>query len=229
MSARFTTRVALLAACALLCAPVAASAHGDAASHYLETTSLYAAFGNQPSEQTELELIGLLDAAKRAHYPLKVALIANETDVLDMPEMLGKPQAYAEYVVGALKGVRVAVDAPVLVISPSGLGLAGPKPPGGLAGIAPAAGATGEDLAVAAKAAVRALATASGHPLPADVPPAKVPLVAPKSAPSSGYGLGGLTPFVVFAAIFGSAVALYEGRSRLARRRAHITPTGGAA
>jgi hypothetical protein len=127
--------------------------------------------------------------------------------------------------------VRVRVDAPVLVVSPSGLGLAGPKPVGGLAGIAPAAGASGDELAVAAQGAVRALAAASGHPLPTVVPPAKVPVVAPRSSggPDSGYGLGGLTPFVVFAAIFGSALALYEGRARLARRRAHVTPTGEAA
>jgi hypothetical protein len=133
-------------------------------------------------------------------------------------------------VVEQLEGVRVTVNAPVLVVSPSGLGLAGPKPAGGLAGIAPATGATGDDLAVAAQAAVRKLATAAGHPLPASVPPATVPVVAPTSGPDSGYGLGGLTPFVVFAAIFGSALALYEGRARLARRRRErITPTGEAA
>jgi hypothetical protein len=226
MSVRITVLAAL---CVLLCAPAVALAHGDAASHYLETGSLYPSFAAQPSQDVELQLIGLLDAAGQAGYPLKVALLADESDVIDMPEMLGKPQAYAEYVVAQLEGVRVAVDAPVLVVAPSGLGLAGPKPPGGLAGIAPAAGASGDDLAAAAQAAVRALATASGHPLPDDVPPAKVGVVAPRSAPDSGYGLGGLTPFVVFAAIFGSALALYEGRARLARRRAHITPTGEAA
>jgi len=233
MSTRISIRspgVVIAALCTLLCAPAVALAHGDASSHYLETGSLYAAFGNPPTEQTELQLIGLLDAAKQAHYPLKVALVANESDVIDMPEMLGKPQAYADYVVASLKGVRVAVDAPVLVVTPSGLGLAGPKPPGGLAGIQPANGATGEDLAMAAQAAVRQLATASGHPLPANVPPAKVPVVAPSGGTGSGYGLGGLVPVAVFAAIFGSALAFYEGRSRLLRRRrGHITPTGEVA
>ena len=47
----------------------------------------------------------------------------------------------------------------------------------------------------------------SGHPLPANVPPAKVPVVAPASGGTgSGYDLGGLTPFAVFVAIFGSAL-----------------------
>jgi hypothetical protein len=224
MSVRFSV---LAVSCALLCAPAVAFAHGDAASHYLETGSLYPSFAAQPSQDVELELIGLLDAAQKAHYPLKVALLAGESDVNDMPEMLRKPQAYAEYVVAQREGVRVAVDAPVLVVSPSGLGLAGPKPSGGLAGIAPAAGASGDDLARAAQAAVRRLATAAGHPLPADVPPAKVPVVEVGGTDSGGYGLGGLTPFVVFAAIFGSALAFYEGRAR--RRRGRITPTGEAA
>ncbi len=175
---------------------MAASAHGDAASHYLETGSLYPSFAAQPSQDVELQLIGLLDAAERAHYPLKVALLADASDVIDMPEMLGKPQEYAEYVVAQLEGVRVAVHAPVLVVSPSGLGLAGAgaNAPAALAGIAGAAGGTGDQLAVAAQAAVRALAAKSGHPLPANVPPAQVPVVAPQSTPGSGYGLGGLTP-----------------------------------
>lgn len=234
MSPRFSIRspgAVIAAVCALLCAPAVALAHGDAASHYLETTSLYAAFGNQPSEQAELRLIGLLDAAKQAHYPLKVAMLANESDVMDMPEMLGKPQAYADYVVAALKSVRVPVDAPVLVITPSGLGLAGPRPDGALQGIAAPTGATGDELAAVAMVAVRRLAEVSGHPLPANVPAAKVPVVPPTSTGNgSGYGLGGLVPIAVFAAIFGSALALYEGRVRLARRkRGRITPTGEAA
>ncbi|MDX6225384.1 MAG: hypothetical protein QOE64_1760 [Frankiales bacterium] len=232
MSFRFSIRsprVVIAALCTLLCAPAVALAHGDAASHYLETGSLYAAFGNQPSESVELQLIGLLDAAKQAHYPLKVAMLANESDVMDMPEMLGKPQEYAEYVVASLKGVRVPVNAPVLVVTPSGLGLAGPQPDGALAGLAGPTGATGDDLAKVAQVAVRHLAEVSGHPLPAHVPPATVPVVAPSGGTGTSYDLGGLVPIAVFAVIFGSALALYEGRARLRRRRGHTTPTGEAA
>jgi hypothetical protein len=223
--------VVLAALFVLLGAPAVALAHGDAASHYLETGSLYPSFAAQPSEQVELQLIGLLDAAQRAHYPLKVALLADSSDVFDMPEMLGKPQQYAEYVVAQLKGVRVPVDAPVLVVSPSGIGLAGPQPSGALAGLPAPAGATGDDLAKVAQAAVRQVAAASGHPLPANVPPAKVPVVAQTGGGTgSGYGFGGLAPIAVFAVIFGGALALYEGRSRHARRRRErITPTGEAA
>jgi hypothetical protein len=226
-------RVVLAALLVLLSAPAIAFAHGDAASHYLETGSLYPSFAAQPSEAVELQLIGLLDAAQAKGYPLKVALIADETDVIDMPAMLRHPQQYADFVVAQLKGVGVPVDAPVLVVSPAGIGTAGPQPSGALAGLDVPAGASVEALATVAQAAVRQAAEASGHALPANVPPAAVPAVAPSdtgSGSGSGYDLSGLTPILVFAAIFGSALAFYEGRSRLARRRrGRVTPSGGAA
>jgi hypothetical protein len=223
-------RVVLTALLALLSAPAIAFAHGDAASHYLETGSLYPSFAAQPSEAVELQLIGLIDASKRAGYPLKVALIAEESDVIDMPAMLRHPQQYAEYVVAQLKGARVPVDAPLVVVSPSGVGMAGPQPSGALAGLNVPAGARGDELATVAQAAVRQIAQASGHPLPANVPPAKVAIVTPSGGSGSSYDLGGLVPIAVFAAIFGSALAFYEGRSRLARRRrVSITPSGEAA
>ena len=50
---------------ALAVAP-AAHAHGDPASHYLETDALYPSFARQPSPARELELLGLLEAADRA-------------------------------------------------------------------------------------------------------------------------------------------------------------------
>jgi hypothetical protein len=223
-----TPRVVLTALLVLLTAPAVAFAHGDAASHYLETGSLYPSFTVQPSESVELQLIGLIDAAKDAGYPLKVALIGDEADVIDMPGMLREPQQYAEYVVTQLKGARVPVDAPVVVVSPAGVGMAGPQPSGALAGLQVPAGARGDELATVAQAAVRQVAEASGHALPANVPPASVPVLEPDNGP--GTDLSSLTPFLVFAAIFGSALAFYEGRSRLARRRREsLTPSGEAA
>jgi hypothetical protein len=229
MSTLRSPRALLAALLVLLGLPAIASAHGDAASHYLETSSLYPSFAKQPSQAVELQLLGLLDAAKASGYPLKVALVADSSDVIDMPEMLGKPQAYAEFLERQLEGVRVAVDAPILVIAPSGVGIAGPHADGVLEGLGAPTGATGDELAALAQTAVRQVAAAGGHALPANVPPAKVPVIAPTSAPGSGYDLGGLAPIAVFAAVFGSAVALYEGRTRLARRRrGRMTPTGEA-
>jgi hypothetical protein len=73
-------------------------------------------------------------------------------------------------------------------------------------------------------AAVRKVAKTGGHPLPANVPPMKVPVVPPSNSSSGpGYDLSGLTPFAVFIAIFGSAVLYLQIRTRLARRRVPTT------
>ena len=117
----------VLAACGLAAAllvgtPVAALAHGDPASHYLESDVLYPAFGDRPTAHTELRLLGLLHAADNAGYPLGVALVATEADLTDDVSMLQRPQDYAEYVVAQLGLSRAR---PVLVITPAGYGLAG--------------------------------------------------------------------------------------------------------
>ena len=178
----------LLAACGLAAAllvgtPVAALAHGDPASHYLESDVLYPAFGDRPTAQTELRLLGLLHAAEIAGYPLGVALVATEADLTDDASMLQRPQDYAEYVVAQLGLSRAR---PVLVITPAGYGLAGAaaaadgrahlvtRPEAArLIGSLPPVGAGGEGLAESALGAVRLLAAESGHPLPAVVAPAR--------------------------------------------------------
>ena len=58
------------------CVAAPASAHGDPAGHYLETDQLYPSFANRPSQALELQLLGLLQAAARRGYPIKVALVA---------------------------------------------------------------------------------------------------------------------------------------------------------
>jgi hypothetical protein len=209
-------RAFLAAAIAVLCAPAVALAHGDPASHYLETGSLYPGFEHQPSQNVELQLMGVLDAAKKAGYPIKVSLIS-AADVADTPEMLNKPQEYAEYVVGALVGSRVPVEAPVVIVSPAGIGVAGPgaeRMPG------VKTGQDGNALAAAAMTAVRDIAAKAGHPLPAHIPPAQVAVASPKGGGLPDVDLGALTPLLVFAVIFGGAALLFELRQRLARRGA---------
>jgi hypothetical protein len=206
----------LAAAIAVLCAPAVALAHGDPASHYLETGSLYPGFEHQPSEQVELQLMGLLDAAKQAGYPIKVSLIS-AADVADTPEMLNKPQEYAEYVAGALVGSRIPVEAPVVIVSPAGIGVAGPgaeEMPG------VATGRSGDELARVAITTVRELATRAGHPLPAHVAPAPAAVAPPKGGGLPDVDAGALTPLLVFAVIFGGAALLFELRQRLSRRGA---------
>jgi hypothetical protein len=209
-------RAFLAAAIAVLCAPAVALAHGDPASHYLETGSLYPSFEHQPSQNVELQLIGVLDAAKKAGYPIKVSLVT-AADVADTPEMLNKPQEYAEYVVGALVGSRVPVEAPVVIVTPAGIGVAGPGAEE-MRGVT--TGTTGDALARAAMTAVRDIAAKAGHPLPAHIPPAQVAVAPPKGGGLPDVDLGALTPLLVFAVIFGGAALLFELRTRLSRRGA---------
>lgn len=209
-------QITLATLAAALIAPALALAHGDPASHYLETGSLYPGFAAQPSQNVELELIGMLTAAEKAGYPVKVALVGGIDDVADNPGMLKRPQEYAEYVVSALEGSRIPVQAPVMIVSPYGIGVAGP----GAEAMPDAVTGTGGDaLARAAMTAVRGAADAAGHPLPAHVPPAQV-AVPPPSSGGSGYDLGGLTPLLVFAVVFGGIALLFELRARLSRRSA---------
>lgn len=210
-------RAFLAAAIAVLCAPAVALAHGDPASHYLETGSLYPGFDLQPSQDVELQLIGVLDAAKDAGFPLKVAIVSSEADVSDNPEMLNKPQEYADYVVGALVGSRVPVEAPVVIVTPVGIGVAGP---GAEKMTAVKTGQGGDALARAAMTAVRDIAADAGHPLPAHIPPAQVAVVSPKGGGLPDVDFGALTPLFVFAVIFGGAALLFELRQRLSRRGA---------
>jgi hypothetical protein len=209
-------RAFLAAAIAVLCAPAVALAHGDPASHYLETGSLYPSFEHQPSQNVELQLLGVLGAAKKAGYPIKVSLVT-AADVADTPEMLNKPQEYAEYVVGALVGSRVPVEAPVVIVTPAGIGVAGPGA-AEMPGVA--TGKTGDALAAAAMTAVRDIAAKAGHPLPANIPPAQVAVVPPKGGGLPSVDFGALTPLIVFAVIFGGAALLFELRTRLSRRGA---------
>jgi hypothetical protein len=209
-------RAFLAAAIAVLCAPAVALAHGDPASHYLETGSLYPSFEHQPSQDVELQLIGVLDAAKKAGYPIKVSLVTR-ADVADTPEMLNKPQEYAEYVVGALVGSRIPVEAPVIIVTPTGIGVAGPGAEE-MRGVV--TGTTGDQLARAAMTAVRDIAAKAGHPLPAHIPPAQVAIVPPTGGGLPRVDIGALTPLFVFAVIFGGAALLFELRTRLSRRGA---------
>ena len=215
-------RVLLAALLVLLTVPVAAWAHGDPTTHYLETSDFYPGFSvKRPSQATELQLMGLMDAAKQAGYPMKVSILGDESDVSDQPEMLKKPQKYANFVATELKRSKVPLVGPVVIVSPHGIGVAGP----GAEELDLTTGDDGEQLAAAATTAIRQLAQAGGHPLPANVAPAKVPVVEPVKTSGPGYDLSGLTPFAVFIAIFGSAVLYLQIRTRLARRHVHTPQT----
>jgi hypothetical protein len=179
----------LLAAACLpaLAAAGDAQAHGDPATHFLEGDVLYPAVASRPSQERELALIGLLRAAGQRGYPIKVALIATSADLALDPTMLRAPQRYAAFVAGQLQGAH-PLRAPLLVVTPYGFGVAGPVPRDvSFAGLRVPARADGDALAVAATTAVRRLARAGGHALPAHVAPAGF-VYSPASGHDRGWG-----------------------------------------
>jgi hypothetical protein len=224
-------RVLLATVLLALALPSGAGAHGDASSHYLETQALYPASTNQASPAVELQLIGVLDAVEAKGYPMKVALLGSVNDIPDEPQMLRAPQRYAERL-GAQLERDAVLTAPLVVVTPYGLGVSGRAMVRGRFGPVSRDGAralvrgfdlgrhpSGDEMARVAIAATRRIAEVGGHPLPAHVPPAKVPVPPPYEPP--GQGTGAWAAVAVFAAIFGGAVVLYEvlARSSLRRRR----------
>jgi hypothetical protein len=200
-----------------LAAPGGALAHGDPASHYLEAELLYPAFASRPSQAVELELLGVLQAAERRGYPVKVALVATEDDLTDDPTMLRRPQRYAEFVSRELGST---LRGPVLIVTPFGFGVSGPRMTPAEArslgrGLDPPTGHQGDALARAAIAGVRQLAVAGGRPLPADIPPA--PMLG-SDTPGSGSG-DPVRVAVLFGVTFLVLWLSFELWTRRARRR----------
>ena len=225
----------LVMTAAALAGATAARAHGDPASHYLEGDSLYPAVADRPSQAVELQLMGLLQAADRLGYPIKLALVANEEDLAYDLTMLKKPQAYAEFVAGQIGGPG-ALEAPLVVVTPYGFGIAGSELNDGrlqpvthasarvlLRGLRISERANGDALAAAGTAAVRQIAAAGGHPLPAKVPPASATWAGATGtgeADDGGLGIDLRLFAVLFTAVFVVAVASLELWLRRGRRRA---------
>jgi hypothetical protein len=84
-------------------------------------------FPDEPKVCSELEtgLARLTADAKQADYPVKLALIASESDLGGIPQLFGRPQEYAEYLHGKIGG---QFDGLVLIAMPGGFGLAPRKP-----------------------------------------------------------------------------------------------------
>jgi len=203
-----------------LAVPGGARAHGDPASHYLEAELLYPAFANRPSQALELRLLGVLQASERRGYPIKVALVATEDDLTDDPQMLRRPQRYAEFVAGELGSTQ---RGPVLIVTPSGFGVSSPDLSRSQARsvarrLGTPKGREGDALARAAISGARQLARIAGRPLPANIQPA--PMLGSEAQSSAG---SGSSDVIKFAALFGVTFLVlwlsFEVWTRRARRR----------
>jgi hypothetical protein len=175
----FALVLAVVAGLGLTGAP-RARADGDPASDILASQSLFlpADGGFTVSEETQLD--GLVTAAQRSGYPIRVALVATPTDLGSVSELWRMPSSYARFLALELSQVFRGT---LLVVMPDGFGVTAVAPVGSHS--QPVAGATtipaahaGESMVAAAAAAVQHLAAADGHPVRAP------------SAPAGGTGSG---------------------------------------
>jgi hypothetical protein len=161
-------RAALLAAVLLLCAPAAARANGDPASDYLLVQSIFLPFDAKVDPDVTARLADVIRRADKAGFRIRVAVIGTRYDLGTAFSLYNKPQRYAEFL-----GLELSFQYRdrLVVVMPSGFGysIAGRPEPAGirvLKGL-PAPGSDVTKEVEAANTAIRRLAAASGHVLPA--------------------------------------------------------------
>jgi len=152
-----------LAACLCLAVPQAAWSDSDPASHFLVAQNVFFPYQQEISDDLKADLRGATAAAKKAGYPIKVAIIATPADLGGVAQFFDHPTRYAGYL-GPEIGFNRKTQ-PLLVVMPAGLGTyqAGPKAASAIADIEVEEG--GDGLARAALEGVSALAEASGNPI----------------------------------------------------------------
>jgi hypothetical protein len=200
-------RAAAAGLAVLIALLLSARALGDAdpASDVLLGENVFYPYSPAVSSTLQATLNGATAAAHRAHFAIKVALIATPVDLGAIPTFFGKPRQYAAFLDQEIS--FGAAKVPLLVVMPDGYGTAGVG-----AGVSSAAAAlpkptarTSDALARAAAAAVRTLAAAAGHGISG----------APgSSTPGSGAGAG-----AVLAILIAVCVALAGGTITVRRRQ----------
>ena len=162
------SRVALLAAVLLLCAPAAARANGDPASDYLLVQSVFLPFDAKVDSDVTSGLADVIRAADKAGFPIKVAVIRTRYDLGTAFSLYNQPQKYSEFL-----GLELSFQYhdQLLVVMPSGFGCSidgkpNPACTRALKGL-PGPGTDVTKEVEAATTAVRRLAAAAGHVLPA--------------------------------------------------------------
>jgi hypothetical protein len=213
MAARVVrTLAAALIAGALLC--TAAVADGDPASDVLLGQNVFYPYTPAVSGALQNALDGAAATAARAHFPIKVALIASPVDLGVIPNLFGKPQQYANFLD---EEISFQGEQRLLVVMPAGYGVQGMDAAdrAAVASLAKPTGASTDDLARAALAAVATLARAAGHPIAAAGP----------VAPPRRAG-GGSTTTILLAVVI--AVAVASAGSMIALRRRQAAARGRA-
>lgn len=203
------SRIASALAAALLAAaliPAAALADGDPASDVLLGQNVFYPYAPPTSATAQKTLNAATAAAKKAGFPVKVALIGAPVDLGVIPDLFGKPQQYADFLD---QEISFQSKQTLLVVMAAGYGTQGMNAAAtrAAASLAKPTGTTPTALATAAVGAVAKLATAAGHPI--------------KGVPVGGSGSSSSSPTVIVVVIFalaalGAAAALVAIRRRQA-------------
>lgn len=206
---RITVALATVLLAAAL-APAGALADGDPASDTLLGENVFYPYQPPTSAAAQKTLNAATAAAKKAGFPLKVALIGAPVDLGVIPNLFGKPQEYADFLD---QEISFQGKQQLLVVMAAGYGTQGvnaavtraaaslPKP----------TGTTPTELATAAATAVAKLATADGHPI--------------KGVPGvGGSGSGSSSPTVIVVIL--ALAALGAAAALVAIRRRHAASPG---
>jgi hypothetical protein len=175
-----------------------ARADGDPASDVLLYQNAFFPYA-APSAGAKSKLLSAVAAAKKAGFPIRVAVIQAPQDLGADPELFGTPQLYARFLDSELLSANYL--GALLVVMPQGFGIVGggtlthhqrkfrPRPVGTLQKVLarlPAPHTTDPDaLTAAGVVAVRVVARAAGHPIPG-----KIPTVKPPANPTTQGGSG---------------------------------------
>jgi hypothetical protein len=161
-------RVAIVAALVMLAAPAVARANGDPASDYLLVQSIFLPFNAKVDPSASKELTDTIRAANEKGFKVRVAVIGSRYDLGTAFSLYNNAEKYAEFL-----GLELSFQYHdgLLVVMPNGYGysVAGKPDPKGIQVVKdlppPGKDATAE--VQGATRAIRKLAAASGHQLPA--------------------------------------------------------------
>jgi hypothetical protein len=142
-----------------------ARADGDPASDVLLVENVFYPYGQPVSPALRKTLDGETAALSHTSFPLRVALISSPLDLGSYPHVFAKPKLYAQLLGEELNffGSRKIV----LVVMANGYGVhgVGEAVTRAATALARPSGGRSDDLARAAIAAVRTLASAAGQPI----------------------------------------------------------------
>jgi hypothetical protein len=180
----------------------AARADGDPASDYLLSSAVFLPPDVVISKADGARIVDEVSSAKARGYEIRIAVIGTRYDLGSVGALFRQPRRYAAFLGQEL---RFVYKGRLLVVMPNGYGAsrAGKPWPTGQALVdhLPSPGTGGPALAVAASAAVRRLAAASGVTL-------KAVTVAPgRSTGTNRLMVGGIVALVLLAGATGIVAA----------------------